>query len=247
MSASVIATIAVIAFLIVFIVIGFCRGFLRIILTTFSLIITLVLVGVITPPVADYIENGTVMGPRLQTRIETYVNDKLGGISGSAAAAENKFIDSLPITKSMKADLKSGNTLADYVDNGVSNFAEYIGLKLSSLIIRILCYVLLFILIFLVIRLILRISNLINHIPVLGGINRILGAVIGFAEGVIFLWIICMIIMLMSGTELGISCQQTIAGSTVLTYIYEHNYLMDIVNSVLGLFNIKIDNSITAV
>lgn len=242
MSTSMIVTIAVLAFLLIFLIVGFCRGFLRIIFTTFSLVITLVLVGIITPYAADYIENSTVVGPRLQKSIETYVTDHLGPAAESATAAQNKFIDSLPITVKMKADLKAGNTLGDYVDQGVNSFAGYISVNLTTLIIKILCYVLLFIIIFLVIRLILRLSRVVNHIPILGGINRIFGAVFGLAEGVLFLWIICMIIMMLSGTEFGIMCQKVIADSKVLTFICENNYLMNIVNSFLGLFNLKIGN-----
>lgn len=246
MNASLIATIAVIVFLIIFMVIGFYRGFLRVVLTTFSLVITLVLVGIISPKAADYLENGTVIGPRIQNSIELYVVDNMASFSGTASSAEEKFIDSLPITASMKADLKSRNTLGNYVDSGVNSFAGFMSVNLTTLIIKVLCYVIIFILVFLIIRLILRLSNLFNHIPVLGGINRILGAVLGLAEGVLVLWVICLIVMMLSATQIGISCQQVIAGSQVLRYIYEHNYIMNLVNSILGIFNINLNTGIAS-
>ncbi|MCF0230075.1 MAG: CvpA family protein [Parasporobacterium sp.] len=234
-----IASIATGVFLAIFLIVGFARGFLRIILTTFSLIITLILAGVIAPHLADFVENSTVIGSRMQTGIEEFVESKLDPLSNTALDAENKFIDSLPITDNMKKDLKSGNTLAGYVDDGVNSFAEYMGKHLTTLIIKILSYVLLFILIFLVIRLILRLSNVINHIPVVGGVNRIFGAVVGLAEGVLFLWIICLIIMMLSGTEFGASCKQVINSSRFLKFIYDNNYLMKIIDSIVGLFKIK--------
>ena len=235
-----IATIAVLLFLAFFLVLGMVRGFLRILLTTFSLVITVILAGTLAGPLADFAENRTVVGPRVEHRIEEYISSKLSGVSASADAVENSFIDALPLPDAMKADLKAGNTMAGYVDQGVSSFAEYLAVNLTSLIIRILSYVILFLVIYLVLRLILRLSNLINHIPILGGINRIAGAVLGLAEGVIFLWVICMIIMMMSGTDFGITCHRVIVNSPVLNFIYEHNYLMLLINSVAGIFSIKV-------
>jgi len=238
MSVSFIATIAVIIFLAIFLITGLVRGFLRILLTTFSLIITIVLAGMLAKPLAEFAENGTVIGPRVQHRIEEYVDDKLSNASAAASAVENSFIDALPLTASMKEDLKARNTLGGYVDQGVNSFSEYLAVNLTTLIIRILSYVILFIVIYLVLRLILRLSNVINHIPILGGINRIAGAIVGLAEGVIFLWIISMIIMMMSGTDFGIACERTIINSPFLQFIYEHNYLMAVINGVVGIFKI---------
>ena len=236
MSVSLIATIIVIAFLVVFVCIGFYKGFLRIILTTFSLVITLILAGALVQPVADYVENKTVVGPRIQNKIEEYVDTKLSGVSSSVADAETNFIESLPLTASMKQDLENKNTLSNYVDQGVSSFSEYISANLTTIIIKVLSYILLFIVIYLLIRLILRLCNVINHIPVIGGVNRILGAVIGFAEGILFLWLLCLAVQMLAATDIGIAAQQAINESKILTYIFEHNYLMEIVNTVIGIF-----------
>ena len=239
MAVSWIVMIIVILILLAFLIIGAYKGFLRIILTTFSLIITIILAGVLAKPLADFAENRTVIGPRIETKIENYVNEKLGPVSGTVETAETSFIEALPLPAAMKEDLKAKNTVAGYVDQGVDNFAEFIAKNLTTIIIKVFSYVLLFILIFLVLRLILRLSNMINHIPILGGINRLGGAIIGLAEGVLFLWVACMVVMMLSGSDLGIACEKVIRENPVLTFIYEHNYLMDIVNGVLGIFKSK--------
>ena len=236
MSVSLIATLAVIVFLIIFIIIGICRGFLRIILTTFSLLITVILAGTFAKPLADYVENSTVIGPRLQAGIENFADSKLSGITGAAETAETSFINALPLTENMKEELIQNNNLAGYVDQGVNSFGEYISTNLTTIVIKVLCYVLLFLVIYLVLRLIIRLSDVINHIPVLGGINRFAGAIVSLAEGVLFLWVICMAVMMLSGTPFGIQCEQVINSSGFLKWIYEHNYLMNLVNSVIKLF-----------
>jgi len=239
MSASLIVTIAVILFLLIFLVIGCVRGFLRIILTTFSLVITLILAGALTGPLSNFVETGTVIGPRIQDRIEEYVSGQMTGISENAQEAQDAVIGALPLPASLKQELMDNNTVAGYVEKGVSSFTEYIAVSLSHLVIRILSYVILFIVIFLIIRLILRLSNLINHVPLLGGVNRLFGGVIGLAEGVLFLWIICLIIMMMAGTPFGARCEEIIRDSVFLTFIYEHNYLMVIVTSIARIFSLR--------
>lgn len=236
MSLSLIVTIAVIVFLLIFIGIGCWKGFLRIILTTFSLIVTLVLAGALAKPLAGFVETGTGIGPGIQNRIQEFVSGSMSGLSGTVDEAENAFIQSLPLTEAMKKDLTDRNTVSGYLDQGVSSFSEYIAVNLTHLVVRILCFILLFIVIYLVLRLIIRLSNLINHVPLLGGVNRLFGGIVGLAEGILFLWILCMIIMMMSGTEFGASCVKVIRDSVFLNFIYEHNYLMDIVNKIIGLF-----------
>lgn len=229
-----IVTIAVIIFLLAFLAIGFSRGGLRIILATFSLVITLLLAGALTGPLSNYIETGTGIGPQIQNRIREYVTNQLSGLSDTVQDAESSLITSLPLPVSIKQDLMDHNTAAGYVERGVSSFSDYIAVSLTHLVVRILCYIVLFIVIFLIIRLILRLSHVVNHIPLLGGINRLVGGVIGLAEGLLFLWIICLIIMMMAGTEFGTSCQKVIKDSVFLTFIYEHNYLMEIVSRIIN-------------
>lgn len=236
MAVSWIVAIIVLIFLLAFLIAGAYRGFLRILLTTFSLVITLILAGALSKPLADFVENKTAIGPRVEHRIEEYVSSSLGGISGTVEAAENEFINALPLPSSMKADLSARNTLAGYADEGVSSFSEYLGKQLSSLVLRVLSYVLLFLVIFLILRLILRLSNLVNHIPILGGINRFFGAILGLVEGTLFLWVICFAIMMLAGTDFGATCEKVIRENAVLSFIYDHNYLSNAINGILGIF-----------
>ena len=233
MSVSLIVTIAVVIFLLIFLVVGCARGGLRIILTTFSMLITLLLAGALASPISNYVETKTGIGTQIQNRIQNFVSGQMDGLSDTVQDAEDSLIAALPLPASLKQDLMDRNTVAGYLDSGVSSFSEYIAVNLTHLIVWILCYVLLFIVIFLIIRLILRLSHVVNHIPLLGGINRLIGGIFGLAEGLLFLWMICLIIMMMAGTEFGNSCEKIIKDSVFLTFLYEHNYLLVIINSII--------------
>ena len=239
MDTSLIVTIAVIVFLVIFMIAGAYKGFLRVVLSAASLIVTLMLAGTFARPLADFVNNSTAIGSGVSQKIEDYIYSVLNPLTDDAASAQEKIIDSLPLPQTMKEDLLTRYGISSE-SIGTENFAKSLASSLSDMVLRMLSFILLFIVIFLIMRLIMRLSNLFNHIPVLGGINRFFGAVLGLAEGVIFLWIACMIIMLMSGRPAGIACEEVIRGSTFLTFIYEHNYLLAAVNGILGLFRIKV-------
>ena len=236
MTTGTIAGIVVIIYLILFLVIGFRRGLLRMVLAGGSLVITLIIAGAAAQPAADYIRYDTAIGPKLQQNIEDLVESKLGGVGEALDEAEDEFIDSLLLPSSVKSDLKEKNTLARYADQGVDSFKEYIAVNLTGLIIRVVSYVLIFIIVFILIKIIVRLSRFINKIPIIGGFNRILGALLGFMEAVIFLWIACIIISLLSATDFGIACVNVINESKFLMFIYNNNYLSELALGVSGLF-----------
>ena len=235
-----IVTIAVIVFLLIFVIVGLCRGFLRVLLSAASLIIALILASTFAQPLAQFANDSTGIGRGVSGKIEDYINNTIDPLTQGAEDARDQIIDSLPLTASMKEELKNNYDIASQVQEGTADFARSIASSISDLVLKVLSFILLFIVILLILKLIMRLSNVINHIPILGGINRLFGGILGLAEGVIFLWTICIVIMMLSGRPAGEACEDVIKQSSFLTFIYEHNYLMTVINSVLGLFKIRL-------
>ena len=67
--------------------------------------------------------------------------------------------------------------------------------------------------------------NLISRLPILYGLNKIAGAVLGLAEALIFIWVGALVLTLFSGSEIGKSMITQINGSIWLTWLYDHNML----------------------
>ena len=223
MDTSMIVTIAVIVFLLIFVIAGAVRGFLRVLLSATSLIITLILASVFAQPLAKFANDATSIGTGVSNKIEEQTISVLTPLADNAQEAENNLINSLPLPSSMKEDLKYKYSISPAAQDGIEGFARSIASTLADLVLKILSFILLFIVIFLILKLIIRLSNMINHVPLLGGINRFFGAILGLGEGVIFLWIICIIIMMLSGRPAGAACEKVIRGSAFLNFIYEHN------------------------
>ena len=109
---------------------------------------------------------------------------------------------------------------------GVDRFADYVAGYLTNSILNILVYLGLFVLVTVAIRLIFWFTSIFSRIPVISGINRTLGAVVGGMIGILCVWIFMLFVMAFSTTELGSVLSAQIDRSEILTWIGEHNLLI---------------------
>jgi len=164
--------------------------------------------------------------------------DKKGGDDADElklSEQEQSFIDSLALPEFIKKNIRLYNTLEKYRDLGVKTFEDYISTQLTTVIIRAIAFIILAILIYLFLRIIFQILKVIQKLPILKGINRLLGGIIGLAEGLLIIWAVCIFIMIFSGSAFGTSCMSVIRASKVLAFIYDHNLLASAIHMVFGL------------
>ena len=108
---------------------------------------------------------------------------------------------------------------------GVQIFEDYVGKYLADRVIRVIIFTVLFIVFYAFLHIIIVWLNLISRLPILYGLNKIAGAVLGLAEALIFIWVGALVITLFSGSEIGKSMIEQINGSIWLTWLYDHNML----------------------
>ena len=90
--------------------------------------------------------------------------------------------------------------------------------------------IVLFLAVYILIHLIVRWLDLIARLPILYGLNHIAGALMGLAQGLLFLWVAGFILNLFSATPLGKMLEEQVYASTWLTFLYRYN----LINFVLG-------------
>ena len=233
MTASVIVTIIVLAVLAVLMINGFMKGLLRLLLTTFSLVITFVIAAALVNPCTNFIKNDTDLGDKIEAKVDEYIGSK---IDSEIIPKEEEIINSLPLPASIKKDLLENNTAQHYQEEGIVDFREYATKNVTDIIIKAIAYIILLVVIFIILRVLLHFTKFVNKIPVVGGVNRILGAVLGLLEGLIFVWTFCLIIMAFSGSEFGANCMRVINDSWVLKMIYDHNLLEATAKAIFKVF-----------
>ena len=234
-----IATAVVIVILLLCFFYGLRRGFLKIVLTTLALVVTIVAAGLLTPYLSKWLGT-TFIGTGIEKSIDSYMDKK---IDKSSEALVNKtkemqetVIEKLPLPKFLRNDISEKNESSQYKQLDVSTFKEYISKRLSSIILQAISYIILLVVIYAVLRIILRIVGVIGKIPIIGGINRLLGGVLCLIEGLLILWCLCFLVTAISGTAFGESVLKVINESPVLRVIYDNNLLVMAAGSIFKAF-----------
>ena len=93
--------------------------------------------------------------------------------------------------------LLENNNAEIYKNLGVSTFGEYVGAYMAKVIADFVGFLLTLLIVTIVVRTIVYMLGLISDLPVIGGLNRIAGGVLGMATGVIIIWVILIVVTLL--------------------------------------------------
>ena len=223
--------VAVAAYLIGMMLYGHYRGFIRIAVSVMSLFITLFAVRVAIPQTAAWLEHNTAL---YETMKESALKasgldekmDEMAQTAGLAGkAGERAVIESLEIPDQVKKLLIENNNGEVYQEMGVQIFEDYVGKYLADRVIRVIIFTVLFTVFYASLHIGIVWLNLLSRLPIIYGLNKIAGAVLGLTEALIFVWIGCLVLTLFSGSPIGKSMIDQINGSIWLTWLYDHNML----------------------
>ena len=108
---------------------------------------------------------------------------------------------------------------------GVDSFADYLVSYLANSVMNIVCFLAVFAAVYALIRVLVTALDIISHIPVIHGLNQILGGVVGAAVGLFVIWILMLFITAFQTTPAGGMLMDQIAGSAFLSFLYRNNML----------------------
>jgi len=214
----------VILILILSVLNGYRQGLIKAVFSMFTMIISLLIASQLMP----------VLGKVLQkTPVYTVINQSIEStIVSSITLPTDKVteqvdvINELPLPGFLQNALIENNNSQIYDALGINDFTAYISNYLTCLILNAISFVILFIVIFLILKIIGHTLDLISKLPILNGINKIGGIAIGLVNGLITLWIACVIITIFAGTGWAQYVFQAINESAVLRFIYNNNYFL---------------------
>ena len=209
---SILIDIAVIALIAVFAFIGYRKGLVKTLLNFAGVFIALIAAFYIASPLFSFVFD-TFFSDRIHNGVnKAIVNSAADTVTGAVAAVPDY------IKKGAKAlDINIEKVISDSdPESGVSfaeDVAETITQKVARPIVTRLLAIILFIILFVLLRVLIKVIanalNLVARLPGLNLANRTLGAVIGFAEGLLIAYVCCFAIMqiadIKGGSFLGVS------------------------------------------
>lgn len=229
-------SIAAAVYLAAMVLIGHYRGFIRMAVSAVALVVTLVAVNMAVPQVTSYLRNNT----EVYQTVEEAVRQAIGmdeSADADTPAAQRQKIEELELPGLFKAELLENNNHEVYSLMGVDTFSRYVTGYLVSQIMNLAVYILLFIVIFGALEIIAKCLDIVARLPILSGVNKLAGAALGGAEGLIFLWLAFLLITAFSTTEWGMNLNRMIESSSWLSFLYDINLLAKFVMSLIaGIF-----------
>ena len=165
---------------------GYKKGLVKMSVSFVSIILSTVITKMSLPYVKGYVLKNDRLRLMLQGKVHSIITDGMNSRSyagaGTGAAADS-----------------AGKSSADlfYQMIGLDKVTEYIGEKVTDLILTVILFILLMILVNLLVRLLFKLLDLLVQAPVLSFINRMLGGTLGLIESCFYIWTAILVIGLL--------------------------------------------------
>lgn len=207
---------------------GFRKGFVKEIVSVFFLILSFLLVWVINPYVNTFIKEYTPVYRITQEKCQELVEKQVGDVSGLNREEQTKVVEELELPDLLKNTLMKNNTIETYRYLAVTTFTEYVSHSLAVMLINGISFLLSYALSAFLIKLLGYILNILASLPIIHGVNKIAGGIVGGGKCVIFLWIAFLLLTLLCNTSFGKMGMELIQKDTFLSFLYNENIFVKI-------------------
>ena len=220
------------AIFLISIIVGYVRGFLKIALSLAVTVASIFLVIAITPYVSSWIQESTSIADTVHTKIVEMIQLPEGATEDMLSSVEIPREEQISLIEGAKLPsviqdmLLENNNNEVYDALGVTGFVDYISAYVTKLIADIISFIIAWVIVTILSRVLMAVIGIVGKIPVVGGINRIAGGVVGLGIGLIIVWILFVLVTLLYNTPIGEMCMQDITASPILTKLYDGNVLM---------------------
>ena len=226
--------LAVVLTLAFFIVRGYRRGLLRMIYSMVAWIVMFVLVSWAAPYVNDFLVENTSLDERIsaycEEKIQEKVQEKINSNVQDAMGQSQNLNDlgiKLPDSVLKNITEKTAGATGDLLDaTGLCTIAEK---ELTAFALNGISFFATMGIAMIFLHLISRTIGVVSRIPVVRGVNRYLGMVMGAISGMMVVWIAFYVIAICSTSQIGNCLLSYIYESTFLNYLYKNNLVVTMV------------------
>lgn len=211
---------------------GYRRGFVREVVGISFLFLSIFLVWTINPYVNQMMKTQTPIYEKVREICENGIQDYVTDQGEAEGGTEDNVIAKLPLPEFMKEGLKENNTAEVYRYLSVETFGGYLGDYLATAITNGISFLISYIIAVIVLKIIVCALDLVTHLPVIRGVNRLAGLLLGIVKGVIFIWIGLLVITVFCNTQIGAECLRMVEKDPLLGFLYDQNIFVKIFMSI---------------
>lgn len=219
--------IAAMALIVIYALKGRHDGFIKTVFSIFSIIIALVVTAAVSPYVSRMLQNNEKLMAQITIAIEnTFDWEEEKEEKEEKASSQEEMIDSLKLPGAITNALRENNNSEAYKVLAVKTFSQYISRYLAGIILNAAAFILVFILTAVILSILAKALDILSRLPIINGLNKTAGLLVGILNGLIMLWILCIILTVFSTTAMGQLLYGYINDSAILSSIYDNNLLL---------------------
>lgn len=202
--------IGVIAVLALATFVGYKKGMVKLILSMVALLAACIVAAALTVPVSAALK-ATPIYDAIEGSVEDLVED---------SQVKDNSIEKLNLPEQIKEKLMDGSS------NITKKFNDYLVDTISNLILRALTFLILIIIAYIIIRIVINMLDVLANLPLIGTVNKIGGAIVGFVQGLLIIWVACLVVTAFGDKAWAQETFSQINSNALLTFIYEKNPLI---------------------
>lgn len=223
---------------------GFSKGFLRVIYSMLAWIAILVFVTWATPYVANVLTEKTNIDNRIESNLDEKLHELvIGDTNGQKEDREpdtqnpgqgkKNYRDlQMKLPDAVTNKLFDTNKIADQILEGSGAYDVVAG-RATDLVMRVISFVLVLLIAVISFHLLSVVLKVVEKLPLIGGINRLLGLFAGLVKGILIIWLAFAIIAMAGTTDIGIALISYIYESPLLIWAYENNFVLTLLMTFL--------------
>jgi len=235
---------------------GARKGFVRTAVSMVFMILVMMLASWLNPYVGKFLRENTPVYKVVQEQSEnvilSYIKSQGSGdadVEDTEKASQKAdeevqteiaidqqvaLLENAPIPKAMKQYLLQNNNSEIYQLLGVDKFVDYVTNYIAYGITNGIGFLLSFTLATIIVKVILYAVNLLTAIPGISFINALGGLLLGAVQGILWIWVFFIIVTVICNTAIGKSLLSAIEGSTILSYLYDRNQLLQVIMAIMN-------------
>ena len=195
---------------------GYRRGLIKELVSLVCVFLSMAIVWFINPYVNEFIRENTSIYEKVQESCREFVGEEYSTWTGSGESH----------------GLVQNNNSDSYQYLAVTTFSDYIAQYLARMAVNGISFLISLLMSTIMVRSITWMLNLVTRLPVLHGMNKVAGALLGAVKFLIAIWIIFLALTIVCNTKVGEAALQIIKKDCILSFIYDRDILIRIFMSI---------------
>ena len=214
------------ALILIGIIIGLVRGLVKEVVSIAIVFVSIALVWFLNPYVNHFLREMTPIESKIEDQTRKLLGDQLDSGKVIPADKQQEIIENLDLPENIINTLLKNNNAEEYKELNVNSFIDYIIEYPVNIVMNGISFLITYALVTILLRVLVFVLDIFTRLPVVSGLNKLGGALIGGAKYVIFIWIGMLVVTMLCNTEVGRTAMEMIERDRFLTFVYGWNLIL---------------------